>query len=319
MFNFGFLPLLAALASLRTLSAAPFHPLGLLPSHLNSRFHARDSSAMVCNGHKELCDRSYGNITFMGAHDSFAFSQHHYALARDQQVDIPSQLALGVRLLQAQSHMHNRVLHFCHTNCFDGGSVQDYLTIVNTFMRANPHKVLTLILTNPEGVSIPDVWAPAFVKSGISDIADVPPNLPVAQKDWPTLREFISSGKRVIVFLDHGAEINMDVPYILPEFDMIWETPFSVTDPSFPCSVDRIEYWTLQQNDHMYMINHSLNNNVLHSGVILTEPNHASNKQILAHARNCAHLAAGRAPNCVLLDFVNLGQGLQAVNMLNGL
>ena len=59
------------------------------------------------------------------AHDSFAFSSdplaceylitvrsrsflHTYLatlVARDQEVDIPSQLGLGVRLLQAQSHM----------------------------------------------------------------------------------------------------------------------------------------------------------------------------------------------------------------------
>lgn len=77
---------------------------------------------MVCNGHAELCSRSYGNVTFAGAHDSFAFSANpldrtsdihtrgyrpngeHYSVARDQIVDITSQLNLGVRLLQAQAH-----------------------------------------------------------------------------------------------------------------------------------------------------------------------------------------------------------------------
>jgi hypothetical protein len=59
-------------------------------------------------------------------------------VARDQDVDIPTQLALGVRLLQAQAHLHvmafivsnfkivthpfsrnwNGVLHFCHTSAF---------------------------------------------------------------------------------------------------------------------------------------------------------------------------------------------------------
>jgi hypothetical protein len=31
--------------------------------------------ATTCNGHPELCNRSYGNVTFFGAHDSFAFSR----------------------------------------------------------------------------------------------------------------------------------------------------------------------------------------------------------------------------------------------------
>lgn len=39
----------------------------------------------------------------------------------------------------------------------------------------------------------------------------------------------------------------------------------------------------------------------------------------MANAAGCEPLAAGRAPNFVLLDFVNIGQGLQAVNQLNGL
>ena len=82
--------------------------------------HTSLSRATVCNGHTELCSRSYGNVTFLGSHDSFAFSKDPFAraalsfllsafmtkiaVARDQEVDIPSQLSLGVRLLQAQSH-----------------------------------------------------------------------------------------------------------------------------------------------------------------------------------------------------------------------
>jgi hypothetical protein len=28
--------------------------------------------ATVCNGHAELCERSFGAVTFVGAHDSYA-------------------------------------------------------------------------------------------------------------------------------------------------------------------------------------------------------------------------------------------------------
>lgn len=49
---------------------------------------------------------------------------------------------------------------------FDGGAVVDYLKIVKTFLDANPNEVLTFIFTNPEGVSLPDVWKPAFDEAG---------------------------------------------------------------------------------------------------------------------------------------------------------
>ncbi|KAH9858526.1 PLC-like phosphodiesterase [Lenzites betulinus] len=303
-----------------------------------------EKRATVCNGHAELCNRSYGNVTFLGAHDSFAFSEDPLALARDQEVDIPSQLGLGVRLLQAQSHMNDGVLHFCHTSCvrlaflhanmkhnsliyllqalFDGGTVQDYLTKVHDFLTANPNEVLTLLFTNPEGVSLPDVWDPAFQASGVAALAYVPPSIPVKQSDWPTLGDLIDSGKRVVVFLDAGADTDRSVPYILPEFPMIWETPFSVTDSTFPCSVDRIS-GPLATADHMYMINHSLNKNIFDTGIIVSDPIDAATTNgvtsILANAGGCEGFAAGRAPNFVLLDFVNIGKGLDAVNQLNGL
>jgi hypothetical protein len=95
--------------------------------------------ATVCNGYAALCSRSYGNVTFVAAHDSFAFSTDPLArtsirsvgastrvadatvcpVAADQHVDIPTQLSLGVRMLQAQAHVDpiSNELHFCHTSC----------------------------------------------------------------------------------------------------------------------------------------------------------------------------------------------------------
>jgi len=55
---------------------------------------------------------------------------------------------------------------------FEGGKVVDYLKIVKQFLDANPNEVLTLLFTNPEGLSVLDVWKPAFDASGISSCLD---------------------------------------------------------------------------------------------------------------------------------------------------
>lgn len=136
-------------------------------------------------------------------------------------------------------------------------SFTDYLTTVKTWLDANPTEFLTFVFTNPESVSMTDVWDPIFQSTGIAALAYVPPTTPTAQSDWPTLGSMLDSGKRVVIFMDYGAETG-GVNYILPEFEMIWETPFSQTDASFPCSVDRTE-GPLGNDVHMYMINHSLN------------------------------------------------------------
>jgi hypothetical protein len=86
----------------------------------------------------------------------------------------------------------------------------------------------------------------------------------------------ITSGKRLVTFLDSGADFGV-VPYLvdgndnsiisqafsfdnksaisLTEFTNIWETPYDVTDPSFDCSVNRTKGTPATQ---MYLINHFL-------------------------------------------------------------
>lgn len=55
----------------------------------------------------------------------------------------------------------------------------------------------------------------------------VPPNVPMKYSDWPTLGEMIDSGKRVVMFLDAGADTTK-VDFILPEFQMVrYRSPLS--------------------------------------------------------------------------------------------
>ncbi|KAF8718639.1 hypothetical protein AX14_011685 [Amanita brunnescens Koide BX004] len=196
------------------------------------------------------------------------------SVSSDQEVDVLTQLSLGVRLLQAQSHMWIGELHFCHTNCvlYDGGTVLNYLINVKSFLDKNPNEVLTLLFTNPESLSVATVWKPIFDQAGLTPLIYVPPHTPMKYNEWPTLEEMIDSGKRVVMFLDYGANTTQ-VDFILPEFDMIWETPYGYTNASFPCSVDRIS-GPLSTEDHMYMINHSLNVDVI--GIVISDPGYAS-------------------------------------------
>lgn len=46
----------------------------------------------------------------------------------------------------------------------------DFLITVKTFLDANTNEVVTLLFTNPEGISVSDVWLPVFEDSGGSQI-----------------------------------------------------------------------------------------------------------------------------------------------------
>ncbi|KAL0063896.1 hypothetical protein AAF712_009178 [Marasmius tenuissimus] len=317
-----FIPLYLLVASASAL------PLGL-PDF--SSWFSRRAPPTVCNGKPELCGRKYSDVTFIGAHNSFAASKNPLELGRNQVVDVTNQLELGARLLQGQAHDDDGTLKFCHSDCvrsalFDGGSVEDYLKKVKTFLDKNPDEVLTLIFTNPEGKDVADVWKPAFDKSGMTDLAFVPKITPenpqLKAADWPTLGEMIESKKRVVVFLDSGADVKK-VDFILPEFKMIWETPFSVTDKNFPCKVDRID-GPLTPDEHMYMINHSLNKNIIPIGEGVIVPDFLKRKEtnslksIMDHVSGCSEFSAKRNPNFVLLDWVDEGEGFKAADTMNG-
>lgn len=53
----------------------------------------------------------------------------------------------------------------------------------------------------------------------------VPSSFPLKRDEWPTLGEMIQSGKRVVAFLDKGANgTDSDQPlvdFILPQFKMV--------------------------------------------------------------------------------------------------
>jgi hypothetical protein len=304
---------LAALTSLLLLS----HVFGLaIPPELVRR-------DQLCNGHAELCSRSYGNVTFLGAHDSFADSGNPFALARTQEVDVQAQLTMGVRLLQAQAHMNGNDVHFCHTSCgfFDGGKVVDYFQKVKHFLDRHPNEVLTIILANPENVPATE-WQPLFESSGLSNMTYVPPQPQMSREDWPTLKEMLDAGTRLVVFMDKGNE-DGSVNYILPQFDMMWEDEYDPTDSKFPCKVDRTA-GSLQPAQQLSLINHNLNVNILPIGPGIKLPDRLDTPRtnsvfsIMAHADHCAPLANDNRPNFVLLDFVNVGQAATAVAQMNG-
>jgi len=277
----------------------------------------------LCNGHSELCDRKYGNVTFVGAHDSFAYSSNPFALARTQEVDVKTQLNQGVRLLQVQAHMNRKDLHFCHTSCafFDGGKVKDYLWKVKNFLDSHPNEIITIIIANHEKVPS-KVWQPIFNSTGLADMAYVPPHTPMMREDWPTLRKLLDSGRRLVVFMDKGAE-DGSVPYLLPQFTMMWEDEYDPTNSEFPCKVDRTS-GHLSPSQQLNLINQNLNVDLMPIGRgirfpdRLNSPRTNSVHSITAHANHCAPLAGNRYPNFVLVDFVNVGQAVRAVAKLNG-
>ncbi|GAA5986464.1 hypothetical protein JCM10908_003764 [Rhodotorula pacifica] len=266
----------------------------------------------ACNGHAEFCDRSYSNVSVIGAHNSYGVSKGN--LAANQNYTVATQLDNGVRMLQVQGHMNGNDLHLCHTSCFllDAGTFTSYLSTVKTWLDNNPNEVITLLLVNSDGIA-PSVWAQSYSDSGLSKYVYTPTNVPIGYNAWPTLQEMINAGTRVVSFLAQNADVS-SVPYLIDEFTNIWETPYDVTENSFPCTVDRV---TGSPDNKMYLINHFLDVNMTILGTTIPVPavqeldttNAATGTGSLgAQASECV-AQHGYNPTFTLVDYYDVGDG----------
>ncbi|KAI6092202.1 PLC-like phosphodiesterase [Hypoxylon rubiginosum] len=276
---------------------------------------AAGSLAADCNGHAELCDRIYSDVTFVGAHNSpfvgIGPSDNQFTSPTDQ-------LNEGVRFLQAQTQDKDGAVEMCHTSCIleDAGTLESYLGEIKTWVDGNPNEVITLLITNPDAIDITK-FGNAFTSTGLADYVFTP-DTQLTLSEWPTLGDMISSGNRVVVFMDYNMDISK-VPYILDEFIYYFETPFSPTEDNFvQCNIDRPA--GASADGRMFLANHNLNIEVL-PDVLIPAPLQASDTNSVASITQQTDICKqnyGRYPNVVLLDFVSQGDTIAVQNQLNG-
>ncbi|KXG45540.1 uncharacterized protein PGRI_033070 [Penicillium griseofulvum] len=267
-----------------------------------------------CNNYPEFCVRKYSNITNVAAHNSPFVRKN--SVAANQVLDVTTQLNDGIRTLQFQTHYENGTMYLCHSNCqlLNVGTLEAYLSDVNTWMRKNPYDVVTFIIGNFDYVKPENFTIPIF-DSGLKDLIYTPPKIPMALNDWPTLSDMILRQKRAVFFMDYEAN-QTAYPWLMDQFSQVWETPFSPTDPKFPCTQQRPPGLSKEAaKNRMYMANHNLNLQLNLGALSMLIPNTAEISETNAvngsgslgeMAREC-NQTWGRPPNFLLVDYYNYG------------
>ncbi|KAJ5443795.1 uncharacterized protein N7458_007667 [Penicillium daleae] len=304
--------------------------LVLLPAALANQLNARSTTA--CNNSPDLCNKSYGEITHLGAHDSPFVRTSDSVLAGDQYYDTPTQLSAGVRLLSAQVHKDNNEWRLCHTSCtlLDAGLLSDWLAKIKSWLDEHPNEVVTLLLVNSDSASASELGT-VFNSANISTYAYDPPSLTIAPSSWPTLQTLINSGKRLVVFATPLTP-STDYPYLMSEFDFMWENNYDVTSPSnFTCEPDRPSSLsgsisTALSSDRLPMMNHFLYSTDLElidieypnaSYVSTTNAPSGGTGNLGSTAAKCKAAYGGRQPTFILVDFFDKGPALDTVDSLN--
>ena len=312
-----------------------FHKSVVLASVLTAR-----NTAISCNNSPDLCNRSYSNITHLGAHDSpfvsnsssKGYSLISVADAANQDVNSTAQLTAGVRLLSAQVHKSGEDWHLCHTSCslLDVGTLSSWLAEIKSWLDVNPHDVVTLLLVNTDNATAADLKG-QYVAANITSYAYTPPSSTSVPTTWPTLQDMISKNARLVTFVASlTPSQNTVAPYLLDEFTFVFENPYNVTSLSnFSCTADRpasVHGQTAEavSSGRLPLVNHFLDTiaefgiQIPDAGNISTT-NGLSGTGSLGLASEQCTTAYGKKPNFLLVDYFDHGSALEVVDGLNGI
>lgn len=231
------------------------------------------TNTQACNNYPEFCSRKYSNITYVGAHNSPFVNPNN--AAANQELGMTAQLNDGIRMLTGQTHYNatTKIISYCHSSCnlLDVGTAEDFFANIARWIRTHPFDVVTILIGNSDFIGVGNYTTP-LEASGLSRYAYIPSQIPMNVSSWPTLSSMILMGKRAVIFMDYGSN-QTEVPYILDEFSQMWETPFSPTNRSFPCTQERPPDLSREDAEQrMYMANHNLNTEISFGGTSILVP-----------------------------------------------
>jgi hypothetical protein len=256
----------------------------------------------VCYSQKELCNKKYNEVCFLGSHNAFNY-KGPFAFP-NQNISIVRQLERGVRCFLIDIYKEGDQLLLYHS--FKPLGFQTAETVfggLKTYMEAHPEDVVTLIIQNDVSVSDLGNFYRSFGLEPIAYIHD-------ESKGWPTLGEMVKSGRRLVSMVEGGDGGLASNPFILDGYKYMFENEYEHASLSdFDCDENRGSGGKRE----LYLLNHWI------GGIGDEEGAKKVNKyDFLSNQAQDCMTQKGRIINFIALDFVELGDGLKVVNEING-
>ena len=301
-----------------TTSPAPATPPSTLPQTC-ARIARSTAPAATCNGASELCTRTYDRVTVPMTHNAMSNADDAWT-PPNQAHGIERQLADGIRGMMLDLHYYDAdanentaghidgksaadQVYLCHGPCALGHTrLLDGLCTITKFLDANPGEIFSVIFEN----DVADADTDAVVRaSGLADYAYTHPK----GTPWPTLRELVDSGKRVVLFEESqgGTPAYLHRAYA----DEMWDTPYSfMKKEEFTCALGRGT-----KTNALFLVNHWLGRPF--ADVALAREVNVTT--VLGDRVAQCTTDAGRAPTFVSVDFYDVGDLFGVVRKANGL
>lgn len=280
---------------------------------------ARPGEPDGCNGLRINCDRTYDRVAIAATHNAYSYAAGGPVryLFPNQDAPIPAQLRAGIRGLGLRPCPYygtdpkeaDRV-YVTHNTDLRGRlgtePLDGILRDVKAFLDANPREVVSLYL---ESAVTPARVAAVFTAAGLDPTLYAHP----ASAPWPTLREMIAQGRRLVVFNDSRDASRPAWMHHL--WDHIVDTDYNVTDAArFSC-----RFYRGSGGNAIYYLNQFIYND-LGMGVLVPDAARARVANdpdlIVRRAQQCL-AETGRAAAVVYVDWFGQGDVVGAVDSLN--
>ncbi|HJS95583.1 MAG TPA: hypothetical protein VJ741_15070, partial [Solirubrobacteraceae bacterium] len=311
----------------------------------------------TCNGYAALCDRRLNQVAFAATHNSMASVTIPSWLFGQQDGTIEDQLNYGIRGLlidtyygfpgksgvrtdlsslpkrqaavqeigeqavKAAERIRSRLgdqspgprqIYLCHTFCELGAvTLSSALADLRTYLVNNPGAVV-IVVNQDEGVAPADIKR-AFEQAGLLDLVY---RGPFGQ--FPTLRQMIDSGQRLVVMAENDADHISWYPLAYRE--TLQETPFHFRNAAELTDLSRVADSCRSNRGPasapLFLVNNWVDTSPAPRPSIASAVNeHAALLRRVETCRSVRH----RLPNLIAVDFYKRGDVLGVVRALNGL
>lgn len=193
--------------------------------------------------------------------------------------------------------------YFCHTVCELGASrVLDEMRALRAWLDAHPREVVVLFI---QDAVTPEDTAEVLTQAGIAELAITY----AAGQPWPTLRQLVDSGRRVLVLLENrgGGAAH---PWLHQGFDLVQDTQYTfATEADFTCTPNRG-----RADSPLFAINHWLAS----FSRLVSNAERVNAYAVLAERVDDCVAERGRIPNLIAVNWYDRGDLFRVVDELNG-
>ncbi|KAK1607100.1 hypothetical protein QYE76_030773 [Lolium multiflorum] len=253
----------------------------------------------------------FNRYSWLTTHNSFAITGTPSATGApivsppNQEDSVTNQLNNGVRGLMLDTYDFKNDLWLCHSfagKCYDFTAYQlasKVLKEIKAFLDSNPSEVITVFV---EDYSAPGSLSKALAAAGLTKYVFPPAKMPGNGADWPTLKDMVAQGHRLLVFTSkQGREGSDGVAHV---WNYVVETKYGSDGLAMGSCASRAESRAMDSKAQSLVLVNFFTTNPSQSWACVN-----NSSPLIAQLRTCYDASAKRWPNFIAVDFYMRSSG----------